>query len=66
MPKRFSHLDFVKKATSVHQDDYNYSQSEFVNMKVPVDVFCNKCESTFSITPNNHIYHMQGCPICEV
>ncbi len=54
--------DFIKKATIVHGDLYDYSKSVYVDNKTPIEIICKKHGSFFQI-PGNHTQG-SGCPFC--
>ncbi len=53
---------FLDKAREVHQDKYDYSQSVYVNNKVPVTILCRD-HGAFSQTPADHLGG-HGCVEC--
>ena len=62
--------DFIKEATAVHGDKYDYSKVVYVNATTKVDIICKKHNFLFSQTPNNHCNNKhnpqgKGCPICS-
>ncbi len=52
---------FIEKAKSVHGDNYNYDQVNYVNNHTKVIIYCKKCEDTFSQVPSSHLLG-SGCP----
>lgn len=55
--------EFIKKAKETHGDNYDYSQSVYVNNKTPITIVCKEHNRMFTPTPNNHI-RGTGCPVC--
>lgn len=55
--------DFVRKALLIHGDKYDYSIAEYVDSKTKINLICNTCVNTFTITPNKHLLG-RGCPHC--
>lgn len=55
--------DFIIKANNVHNNKYNYSESEYVNWKTHLTIIC-KNHGKFKKTPNEHLNGL-GCPICK-
>lgn len=56
--------DFIRKATLVWGDTYDYSKSIYKGARVKLIIICKK-HGEFSTTPDSHI-HKHGCPICGV
>lgn len=54
--------EFVKKATKVHGDRYDYSKVEYKNSDTKVRIICHE-HGEFMQTPDNHL-HGAGCPKC--
>jgi len=54
--------DFTKKANLVHNNIYDYSKSEYINVISKIIVIC-KLHGEFTITPNNHL-RGKGCAGC--
>ena len=48
-------IDFINKSIKIHADKYDYSHTNYINAKYKLDIFCKKCNNTFSITPNDHL-----------
>lgn len=59
------HLDstFIKKATKVHGDLYDYGGVVYKNSITYVDIFCKACEVIFKQKPANHLSG-NGCTLC--
>ena len=55
---------FVKKAREVHGDRYDYSKSEYVNIKTPLTITCLD-HGDFIKTPHIHNISKIGCPACK-
>jgi len=54
---------FIRRATAVHGNNYDYSKSIYVKGNQKVEIVCPKHGSFFQ-TPDNHINQKQGCPVC--
>lgn len=67
---RLSQEQFVKRANNLHMNKYDYSEVTYLNDKTKVCIICHNKNSDgiehgkFWMTPGNHIYGHQGCPIC--
>ncbi len=56
---------FIKKATYVHGDAYDYSECIYVKASVPVKIICRKPgHGAFYPHPSAHIHSKSGCPAC--
>lgn len=56
---------FIKDATKVHGDLYDYSETEYIKATEPVDIICKK-HGKFTINQAaSHTNLNQGCPKCS-
>ncbi len=55
---------FVDQAISIHGTKYDYSDINYVNDSIHLSVKCNKHQTHFSVTVNNHLNKQSGCPYC--
>ncbi len=62
MPKRLTTKEFVTKARKVHGRRYIYSEVDYVNSHIPVQIVCRK-HGAFPQSPNSQL-NGQGCPTC--
>ena len=53
---------FKKKATEIHGDKYDYSESVYINKRTKLLIKCRE-HGDFMQAPMNHL-RGQGCPIC--
>ena len=63
MPRRKTREEFISDAIEVHGDKYDYSQVEYINNKVPVKIYCKRCNYTFEQRPDSHL-NGKGCIFC--
>ena len=57
--------EVISLAKKVHGDEYDYSETEYVNIKTPIKIICTKPNhGPFYQSADNHINGKQGCPIC--
>jgi hypothetical protein len=56
--------EFISKAIKIHNNKYDYSKTEYVNMRIPVLIICPK-HGEFTQTPMAHLYRMSGCARCN-
>ncbi len=61
--KRLNTAEFIAKARAIHGDEYDYSQTEYINSNVPVTIICKK-HGAFKQKPIYHTYNKSGCPVC--
>lgn len=63
MGKKLTTEDFIKKATDVHSNRYDYSNTSYINTHTKVCIICPE-HGEFYQTPHCHMYG-QGCPDCN-
>lgn len=56
--------EFVEKAKKIHNNDFNYSLSVYLNARTKMEIKCNRCNNIFKIKPANHLSGY-GCNICS-
>jgi len=59
---RYTINDFIRKASFIHDEFYNYDKVQFINTTTKVTITC-PIHGDFEQTPKNH-YNGQGCPSC--
>ena len=57
--------DIIMQSKKVHGDIYDYSEMNYVNSHIPINIRCKTCDHTFSQLYSNHIGQKQGCPFCS-
>jgi hypothetical protein len=63
--KKLTTLEFIKKARSVHGDEYDYSKVVYVNASTKIEIICKK-HGSFWQTPDKHCgSRQQGCHACS-
>lgn len=60
--KKYSQL-FPNKSNKIHNDFYDYSNTNYIDAKTPVDIICPK-HGIFKQIPSNHL-DGKGCPKCN-
>jgi hypothetical protein len=55
--------DFKNKSHKVWDDEYEYDEKTYINMRINMKVRCKK-HGWFKVTPDNHISKKRGCPKC--
>jgi hypothetical protein len=61
--KRFTPSEFISKASSRHNNSYDYSLVDYKNTKTPITIFCKTHNTKFVTTPMSHLNGTR-CPIC--
>lgn len=59
---RTSKSKFVTDSISIHGNKYDYSNSNYINTHVKINIYCHS-HGNFRQTPNKHLSG-QGCPGC--
>ena len=54
---------FLEKAKIVHNNLYDYSNVNYINIITKINIIC-KQHGIFSQTPNTHLNSKNGCPKC--
>lgn len=62
--QRTGNSDFIKAATAVHGDRYDYSRVKYTTARKHVEVVCPS-HGAWWITPTNHVSNRRGCPGCK-
>lgn len=60
-----SQEQFIKEATEIFSELYDYSWVEYKGAHHKVKILCNKCKRFFYKSPDKHISTKQGCPYCS-
>jgi hypothetical protein len=55
---------FINKSNEIHNNAYDYSESNYIKANIPVIIICHK-HGIFKQTPSNHVHLKQGCPKCS-
>ncbi len=61
--KKFTTKEFIKRAILIHQNQYDYSKTNYVNSNLKVIVTC-KIHGDFEIVPNKHL-RGTTCALCS-
>ena len=64
MGKKKTTEEFVSEAIKIHGNKFDYSKTNYINMRTPVIVTC-PFHGDFKIKPGKHIGRKQGCPDCS-
>ncbi len=62
LKNRFDVSNFIKEASTLHNDVYDYSCVNYIDSKTRVVIICQK-HGRFRRTPSSHLKGM-GCPYC--
>lgn len=63
--KKLTTKEFIKKATEVHGNKYDYSLVDYKNNETKVKIICRK-HGIFEQTPAAHYRVKCGCPLCKI
>lgn len=61
--KKLTNEEFIKRSSEVHNNKYDYSLVNYINLNTVVDIICKK-HGKFKQKPYNHMHHKSGCPLC--
>jgi len=61
-PIKKSLSQFIHQASSIHNNKYDYSKTNYINNKTPVTIVCPK-HGEFKQKPSDHLKSL-GCPFC--
>lgn len=61
--KKISLENFIERSNSIHNNNYDYSYSNYSSYNENIIIICKK-HGKFSQTPHNHLKG-QGCPLCN-
>ena len=56
--------DFIKKAKSIHNNDFSYEKSIYKGIFEYVTVKCNRCGAEYDVLAHNHLKG-KGCKFCK-
>lgn len=56
---------FIKRSKEIHNDLYDYSLTQYIDIKTKVKIKCKQCQNIFKQFPNNHL-DGSGCKICYI
>ncbi len=56
--------EFIKRVNKIHDNKYDYINSNYINTRTKIKIYCKKCKEYFIITPNKHIGG-RGCIRCS-
>ena len=54
MRKGLTREQFIERAQSIHGDKYDYTKIDFINIRTPVEVYCNFHNKTWPVQPYGH------------
>lgn len=61
--KEKSKVLFFKKCSEIHDNQYDYSNINYIDSHTKVSVLC-KDHGYFKVSPTHHIHMKSGCPSC--
>jgi len=63
MGKRLTKEEFIDRAVEIHGDKYGYDKVEYIDNKIKVKIWCDRCEEYFEQQPQAHMSG-KGCAKC--
>jgi len=57
--------EFSSKASEIHQNKYDYSQSKYISVHKRIEIVCPE-HGVFWQSPANHLSGENGCPDCSI
>lgn len=54
---------FVKEASAIHNDRYDYTNVNYINNYTDVEIGCSE-HGKFMMNPKSHVIYQRGCPSC--
>lgn len=62
--KKLTTEEFIVRAKALYGDKYDYSQTQYVDMRTNVTIICPK-HGPFQQLPSNHLKNCGGCILCN-
>ena len=62
--KKLTTKEFIERVKKIHNDEYDYSQIEYIGFDNKIKIKHNKCGRYFWQTPRSHS-NRRGCPFCN-
>jgi hypothetical protein len=64
---RTTPLDFFTNASIIHNNTYDYSEAQYINVHDPIKILC-KLHGPFFQSPTNHVHYpnQNKCPRCVI
>lgn len=67
--KKWTKERFIKEVKEIHEDKYNYNQTDVNNIKNSDSIIncqCKTCNYKWAVTIESHIYSKTGCSQCNL
>jgi hypothetical protein len=61
--KKYTQVEFIKKANKIHNNLYDYSLVQYKNNKTKIKIICKE-HGEFESRPDQHLNRKSGCPKC--
>ena len=61
---KLSNEIFIEKANKIHNNKYDYSLVNYINIITKVKIIC-QTHGTFELIPDSHLHKKRGCPMCS-
>lgn len=63
--RRIGLVEFIRRATKIHGDKYDYSKVNYINTANKVEIIC-PTHGSFFIRPSDMLSNEQGCKLCGI
>nr|MBC8221147.1 DUF723 domain-containing protein [SAR86 cluster bacterium] len=63
MVRKLTRKEFILRAQNIHGDLYDYSKSDYINIRTKLTIICD-VHGEFKQIPRDHISSKSGCPKC--
>jgi hypothetical protein len=64
--KKLTQDIFLSRCKERHGNKFDYSKSVYINAQTKIEIACNTCFHTWTVTPGNHVGPKRsGCPQCK-
>lgn len=62
--KKLTKEEFIEKGKNIHNNEYDYSLIEYINVRTQVKIICSE-HGVFEQKPLHHLYRGHGCWKCS-
>jgi|TARA_R110000823_G_C15573233_1_gene462053 hypothetical protein len=64
--KKLTNKEFITRAKEKHDDQYDYSNTNYINAHTKVKIRCKTHDLEFNQLARNHLKGQTGCKICSI
>jgi hypothetical protein len=62
--QKMTNSQIIQRAKEVHGNKFDYTNMNYINSKLSINIKCNQCNNNFQQTYYGHMKN-KGCPLCE-